>query len=164
LQSRGQHLGRFIAAMLDDTLGPTLLVKTSGTRYCATIDLNISFLTPARPGRFIGTGRIMQLGKTITFLEGELRDASNAVVARYRVGQGRFNLRVEAEITFFQDYRRLARQFNLTNERSLRTTEYSAPDDRNANVPVTMYFSYRSQRHARRAIVYIGLFADKRDK
>lgn len=78
----GNIQGGFIAAMLDDTLGPTVLVKTGGTHYCATIDLNVSFLAPARPGRFVGIGRITQIGKTIAFLEGELRDASNTVVAR----------------------------------------------------------------------------------
>jgi uncharacterized protein (TIGR00369 family) len=78
----GNIQGGFIAAMLDDTLGPTVLVKTGGTHYCATIDLNIGFLAPARPGRFVGIGRITQIGKTIAFLEGELRDASNIVVAR----------------------------------------------------------------------------------
>jgi uncharacterized protein (TIGR00369 family) len=78
----GNIQGGFIAAMLDDTLGPTVLVKTGGTHYCATINLNVSFLNPAKPGRFVGVGRITQIGKTIAFLEGELRDASNTIVAR----------------------------------------------------------------------------------
>lgn len=78
----GNIQGGFIAAMLDDTFGPTVLVKTGGTQFCVTIDLNVRFLAPARPGRFVGIGRITQIGKTIAFLEGELRDASNIVVAR----------------------------------------------------------------------------------
>ena len=78
----GNIQGGFIAAMLDDTLGPTVLVKTGGTHYCATIDLNVSFLAPAKPGRLIGVGRITQIGKTIAFLEGELRDSTEAIVAR----------------------------------------------------------------------------------
>lgn len=78
----GNIQGGFIAAMLDDTLGPTVLVKTGGAYYCATIDLNVSFLVPAQPGRFVGFGRITQIGKTIAFLEGELRNASDTIVAR----------------------------------------------------------------------------------
>lgn len=79
----GGHIqGGFVAAMLDDTLGPTILVKTRGSRYCATIDLNVSFLVPARPGQLIGTGRITRLGKTIAFLEGELFDETGVMVAR----------------------------------------------------------------------------------
>ena len=78
----GTIQGGFIAAMLDDTLGPTILVKTGGSHYCATIDLNVSFLAPARPGRFTGVGRIAKMGRTIAFLEGELLDADGECVAR----------------------------------------------------------------------------------
>ncbi len=78
----GNIQGGFVAAMLDDTLGPTVLVRTDGAFYCATIDLHVQFLAPARPGRLIGEGRLVQLGKTVAFLEGELRDESGVVVAR----------------------------------------------------------------------------------
>lgn len=78
----GNIQGGFVAAMLDDTLGPTVLVRTDGAAYCATIDLNVQFLAPARPGRLIGEGRLVQLGKTVAFLEGELRDGSGMVVGR----------------------------------------------------------------------------------
>ena len=78
----GNIQGGFLAAMLDDTLGPTVLVKSGGSHYCATIDLNVSFLTPARPGRLIGIGRIVQMGKTVAFLEGELLDCEGHCVAR----------------------------------------------------------------------------------
>ncbi|MBN8807220.1 MAG: PaaI family thioesterase [Sphingomonas sp.] len=77
----GNVQGGFVAAMLDDTLGPTVLVKTDGATYCATIDLSVRFLAPARPGRLIGDGRLVQLGKTIAFLEGELRDGDGRIVA-----------------------------------------------------------------------------------
>ncbi|QDZ07217.1 PaaI family thioesterase [Sphingomonas panacisoli] len=77
----GNIQGGFVAAMLDDTLGPAVLVKTDGAAYCATIDLSVRFLAPAKPGRLIGDGRIVQLGKTIAFLEGELRDDSGRIVA-----------------------------------------------------------------------------------
>jgi len=77
----GNIQGGFIAAMLDDTLGPTVLLKTAGRQYCATIDLRVSFLAPARPGRFVGEGRIIKIGKTIAFLEGRLLDAAGEIVA-----------------------------------------------------------------------------------
>ena len=78
----GNIQGGFIAAMLDDTLGPTVLVKSGGTHYCATIDLNVSYLAPASPEKFTGVGRIVQMGKTVAFLEGELFDADDHCVAR----------------------------------------------------------------------------------
>jgi uncharacterized protein (TIGR00369 family) len=77
----GNIQGGFIAAMLDDTLGPTVLVKTRGDQYCATIDLRVSFLGPAQPGYYVGEGRVVQLGKTIAFLEGRLLDSSGGVIA-----------------------------------------------------------------------------------
>lgn len=76
----GNIQGGFLAAMLDDTLGPTVLVRTDGAAYCATIDLSVRFLAPARPGRLTGEGRLVQLGKTIAFLEGELRSADGRIV------------------------------------------------------------------------------------
>ena len=78
----GNIQGGFLAAMLDDTLGPTVLVRTDGAKFTATIDLNVSFLAPARPGRIEGRGRIVQLGRTVAFLEGELIDADGVCVAR----------------------------------------------------------------------------------
>ncbi len=78
----GNIQGGFLAAMLDDTLGPAVLVKTGGTHYTATIDLNVSFLAPARPGPLTGEGRVVQLGKTIAFLEGQLLAPDGTIVAR----------------------------------------------------------------------------------
>lgn len=77
----GHIQGGFIAAMLDDTLGPTVLVKTGGSHYCATVNLNVSFLAPARPGSFTGHGRLIHLGRSIAFLEGELLDHEGQRVA-----------------------------------------------------------------------------------
>ena len=77
----GNIQGGLLAAMLDDTLGPAVLVKTAGSHYCATIDLRVSFLEPASPGAFVGEGRVVQIGKTIAFLEGRLLDSSGKVIA-----------------------------------------------------------------------------------
>jgi len=59
-----------------------VLVKTGGTHYTATIDLNVSFLAPARPGPLIGEGRVVQLGRTVAFLEGQLLAPDGRIVAR----------------------------------------------------------------------------------
>ena len=77
----GNIQGGFVAAMLDDTLGPTVLVKTGGEHYCATVNLNVSFLAPARLGEFTGHGRIVRLGKSVAFLAGELVDCDGNTVA-----------------------------------------------------------------------------------
>jgi uncharacterized protein (TIGR00369 family) len=78
----GTVQGGFLAAMLDDTQGPALFAMTNGKVYAPTIDFTVSFLKPARPGDFVGRGRVVSAGKTIVFTEAELFDAEGDLVAR----------------------------------------------------------------------------------
>ena len=78
----GTVQGGFLAAMLDDTQGPALFAMTDGAVYAPTIGFNISFLKAARPGCFVGKGRVVSLGKTIAFTEAELFDEAGDLVAR----------------------------------------------------------------------------------
>jgi uncharacterized protein (TIGR00369 family) len=74
--------GGFLAAMLDDTMGPAVFVMSEGALYTVSIDMSVSYLAPAKPGPLIGEGRVVQLGKSIGFLEAVLMDAAGTVVAR----------------------------------------------------------------------------------
>ena len=74
--------GGFLAAMLDDTMGPAVFVMTKGALYTATIEMSVSYLSPARPGPLFGEGRVVQLGKSVGFIEATLRDGSGALIAR----------------------------------------------------------------------------------
>lgn len=78
----GKVQGGFLAAMLDDCMGPAILIATDAEAYPSTIDLSVQFLAPAKPGMLFGNGRVVQLGKTIAFVEAELEDASGKIVAR----------------------------------------------------------------------------------
>lgn len=78
----GTVQGGFLAAMLDDTQGPALFAMTDGQIYAPTIDFNIAFIKAARPGAFVGKGRVINIGKTIVFTEAELFDDSGDIVAR----------------------------------------------------------------------------------
>ena len=78
----GTVQGGILAAMLDDTQGPALFAMTDGEVYAPTIDFNVSFVKAARPGRFVGKGRVVSLGKTIVFTEAELFDEAGDLVAR----------------------------------------------------------------------------------
>ena len=78
----GTVQGGFLAAMLDDTQGPALFAMTKGEIYAPTIGFHISFIKAARPGRFVGKGRVVSLGKTIVFTEAELFDEDGELVAR----------------------------------------------------------------------------------
>lgn len=73
--------GGFLAAMLDDTLGPALVATLGPQQFAPTLDLHVQFFKAARPGRLIGRGRVARKGNEIAFLAGELIDHGGAVVA-----------------------------------------------------------------------------------
>lgn len=68
----GNVQGGLLAAMLDDTLGPALVATLDEGQFAVTLELKVSFLRPARPGRFVGHGRVAHRGGSIAFLEGNL--------------------------------------------------------------------------------------------
>jgi uncharacterized protein (TIGR00369 family) len=74
--------GGILAAMLDDTMGPAIFTMTNGELYTATIDMNVSFLAPAKVGKIIGEANVIQLGKTIAFIEARLTDEAGTLLAR----------------------------------------------------------------------------------
>jgi uncharacterized protein (TIGR00369 family) len=82
LNPTGAVQGGFVAAMLDDTMGPAVFAMGKGEIFAPTLDLHVSFLKPARPGSFVGRGRVISLGKSIAFIEGELFDREGELVAR----------------------------------------------------------------------------------
>jgi uncharacterized protein (TIGR00369 family) len=77
----GAIQGGFLAAMLDDTMGPALVATLEPDQFAPTLELKVSYLRPARPGRLIGTGRVVHRGGSIAFLAGELADESGQVLA-----------------------------------------------------------------------------------
>ena len=82
LNPAGFVQGGILAAMLDDTMGAAIWLKTGGAFYPITIDMTVSFLVAARPGRLTGEGGVVQLGKTIAFVEAQLREKGGTLVAR----------------------------------------------------------------------------------
>jgi uncharacterized protein (TIGR00369 family) len=81
LNPAGNVQGGFLAAMLDDTLGPALVATLGDGEWAPTIDLQVQFLRPAKPGKLHGRGRVVRRGRDIAFLAGELRDATGETVA-----------------------------------------------------------------------------------
>jgi uncharacterized protein (TIGR00369 family) len=77
----GYVQGGFLAAMLDDAMGPALVATLPDGQFAPTLELKVSFLRPAKPGRITGTGRVVHRGGSIAFLAGELRDAAGELLA-----------------------------------------------------------------------------------
>lgn len=77
----GNVLGAFVAAMLYDTVGPALLATLEPDQFQSTVQLNVNFLQPVRPGRLIGRGRIVRREADLAFLEASLTDSEEQVIA-----------------------------------------------------------------------------------
>ena len=77
----GNVLGAFQAAMLYDTVGPALLATLEPDQFQSTLDLNVSFLRPVRPGRIVGKGKVVRRDGDIAYLEASLTDAGGATIA-----------------------------------------------------------------------------------
>jgi len=68
----GNVQGGFLAAMLDDTMGPALAATLAKGEFAPTLNLNVSFERPAVVGSLSGKGRVVKRGKEVCFLSAEL--------------------------------------------------------------------------------------------
>jgi uncharacterized protein (TIGR00369 family) len=72
LNPAGSVQGGFLAAMLDDTMGPALIATLDAGEYAPTVNLNVQFHRPAKAGSLKGVGRVVLRGKEVCQLSGEL--------------------------------------------------------------------------------------------
>lgn len=75
----GNIQGGFLAAMLDDTMGPALACQLAEGEFAPTLNLNVQFFSPAKPGRLRGVGRVEKRGAGICYLSGELLQGDRVV-------------------------------------------------------------------------------------
>ena len=64
--------GGFVTAMLDASMAHAVLAAEQFRAGVSSIDLTVSFLRPARAGRFVAVGSIVKIGRSIAFLRAEL--------------------------------------------------------------------------------------------
>jgi len=81
LNPAGFVQGGLLSAMLDDTMGPAVLIMTEGRSYTTTVSLTVNFLASARPGPITAEAQVTQLGKTIAFVEGKLTAEDGTLLA-----------------------------------------------------------------------------------
>ncbi|MBI5131394.1 MAG: PaaI family thioesterase [Rhodopseudomonas palustris] len=72
LNLAGHVQGGFLAAMLDDTMGPALVATLDADEFAPTVSLNVQFHRPARVGPLKGVGRVLLRGREVCQLSGEL--------------------------------------------------------------------------------------------
>jgi len=73
--------GGFLAAMLDDTMGLATSSVLAEGQFSATIEMKANFIRPARAGKLIGHGRVVQAGRSIVFVEASLTTADGELIA-----------------------------------------------------------------------------------
>lgn|SRR5689334_23346238 len=81
LNPLGTVQGGFIAAMLDDTMGPALYAMLEAGDAAPTLELKVNYLRPAKLGTLIGEGRVVHRSQSTAFLEGRLLDPAGTLLA-----------------------------------------------------------------------------------
>ena len=69
------------AAILYDTVGPTLLATLEPDEFQSTLDLKVNFIRPVLPGRIIGRGRVVHRDGDLAHLEASLLNSDQATIA-----------------------------------------------------------------------------------
>ena len=86
---RGVAHGGVVSSLLDSAMGVAVIAAIPKEWWCATTSLTVQFLAGAELGVIVAEGRVVRKGKRIAFVQGELRDASNKLLA---VAQGTWHL------------------------------------------------------------------------
>ncbi len=77
----GTIQGGFLAAMLDDTVAPALIITLGPGHAVPTVEMKINFIRPAKVGKLIGRGKVVHKGRSIAFLEGSLWTPEGDLIA-----------------------------------------------------------------------------------
>jgi len=78
----GTVQGGFLTAMLDDTLGPAILIKAKRPLIVHTIDLHTHFLRPVGLGEVTAEAECTKLGRSVAYTQAKLFDAAGKLCAR----------------------------------------------------------------------------------
>ena len=70
----GQVQGGFLSAMLEQAMIDAVYCAAGLDAGAVTLELDVHFLTPARPGTLFVDSRVTRLGRSIAFLAAELQD------------------------------------------------------------------------------------------
>ena len=73
--------GGFICGMLDAAMANAVFCLLGEVAIVATLEIKVSYLEVSRPGELFARANVVRFGKTITFLEAELRNAHGKLLA-----------------------------------------------------------------------------------
>jgi uncharacterized protein (TIGR00369 family) len=81
--------GGMLAILADTACGLSIRSALEPGRLHVTADLDIHFLAPARPGRVLGRGAAVKVGRSLAFAEASIEDEAGRLLAR---AQSRFSV------------------------------------------------------------------------
>lgn len=73
--------GGNVAAMLDDAMAFAIGLNLDWGQISPTLELKVSMLAPARPGRIYAIGQVVRRGRSVGFVEGMLYDEAGQLLA-----------------------------------------------------------------------------------
>jgi uncharacterized protein (TIGR00369 family) len=73
--------GGNVAAMLDDAMAFAIGLNLDWGQISPTLELKVSMLAPARPGRLYAVGQVVRRGRSVGFVEGQLYDEAGQLLA-----------------------------------------------------------------------------------
>jgi len=73
--------GGFVTGMIDATMSHAVFAAVREPIILPTLEIKVSFLDIARMGDLVASGTVVRLGKTIAFLEGQLKDPQGKLLA-----------------------------------------------------------------------------------
>ncbi len=75
--------GGYVTAWIDAAMAHAVKAATSEDTFCNTLEIKVAFYAPALEGQTVtAVGWVEKLGRSITFIEGELRDEAGKVLAK----------------------------------------------------------------------------------
>lgn len=81
--------GGMLAILADTACGLAIRSAMERGRLHVTSDMDIHYLAPARPGRILGHGTAIRVGRTLAFAEASIEDGDGRLLAR---AQSRFSV------------------------------------------------------------------------
>ncbi|HJQ56495.1 MAG TPA: PaaI family thioesterase [Vineibacter sp.] len=73
--------GGFVTGWLDTAMAHACVARSKFTAVVPSLEIKVSFLAPAHPGTYLARGWVQRWGRTIVFMEAELRDLSDKLIA-----------------------------------------------------------------------------------
>ena len=73
--------GGFVTGMLDAPMAHLLMGLLDFQVIPMTLDINVSFLSPARQGKLVAVAEVLQLGKSTAFMTSKLHQEGNLVAS-----------------------------------------------------------------------------------